>query len=324
MTGAFAPNDMAARPIMTVLGPVEYDQLGVTDAHNHVWIDTVEGADPHSPVLNQRTGILSELCEYRQAGGSAILDCQPGMCGRNGQAMADLARTSGVHIIACTGFHLEKYYPLGHWLWQSDAQVIADLMVGDLDHRLAESPPESAPVRAGFIKIALEAAWENNRLALLEGAASAGVKTGAVIEIHTEKGALAEQAVTYFETAGVPPIRLVLCHMDKRADFGLHGELAQAGVLLEYDTFYRPKYLPEKNLWPLIDQMMEKGLSHRMALATDMAEPAAYHHLGGGPGLASLPGQIQTRLRKQGYPEIAIQQVLGGNIATRLAGIDRF
>lgn len=306
---------------MTVLGPVQFNQLGITDTHNHVWIDPVVGADPHNPVLNQRIGILLDLLEYRQAGGGAILDCQPGMCGRNGLALTDLAQDSGVRIIACTGFHLKKYYPHDHWLWKSDSQTIADFLIGELDHRLIETP-ESSPVRAGFIKIALEAEWEHILPAMLEGAAYAGEKTGAVIEIHTEKGCLAEKIVTFFEAAGIPPSRLVLCHMDKRADIGLHGELAKAGVLLEYDTFYRPKYLPEQNVWPLIEQMISRGLSPRIALATDMAEAASYHHLGGGPGLASLPGKIRTRLQQQGYSENIIQQVLGGNIASRLAGLD--
>jgi phosphotriesterase-related protein len=307
---------------MTVLGPVDYDQLGVTDAHNHVWIDPVVGADPHNPVLNQRIGILLDLLEYHQAGGSAILDCQPGMCGRNGPALVDLARSSGVNLIACTGYHLKKYYPQDHWLWQSDSQTIADFMLSELDSHLTEVPLNGSPVRAGFIKIALEAEWEDIHLAMLEGAAYAGAKTGAVIEIHTEKGCLAEKIVTFFEAAGISPNQLVLCHMDKRADFGLHSEFAKAGVLLEYDTFYRPKYLPEQNLWPLIDQMIANGFSHRIALATDMAEAASYRHLGGGPGLTSLPGQIRRRLQKQGYPEKEIQQVLGGNIVSRLAGIN--
>jgi hypothetical protein len=52
-----------------------------------------------------------------------------------------------------------------------------------------------------------------------------------------------------------------------------------------------------------------------------MAEAALYHHLGGGPGLASLPGEIHDQLKARGVAEIARNQMLGGNIARRLAGI---
>jgi predicted metal-dependent phosphotriesterase family hydrolase len=110
--------------------------------------------------------------------------------------------------------------------------------------------------------------------------------------------------------------------MDKRPDLVLHKELARLGVLLEYDTFHRSKYEPSTNLWPLLEKMVTAGFADHVALATDLAEPSLYHFLGGGPGLATLPGQIQDQLNQKGIPEMARQQLLGGNIARRLAGIN--
>jgi predicted metal-dependent phosphotriesterase family hydrolase len=109
--------------------------------------------------------------------------------------------------------------------------------------------------------------------------------------------------------------------MDKRPDASLHMELASQGVLLEYDTFYRPKYNPTENLWPLIEKMVGVGMSERVALGTDMAETEHYRFIGGGAGLSSLPGEIQKNLIKKKFPETARMQMLGGNIARRLAGI---
>ena len=130
------------------------------------------------------------------------------------------------------------------------------------------------------------------------------------------------EVVGYFNKKGVNNSQIILCHMDKRMDLGLHKELAQPGVLLEYDTFFRPKYSPEENLWILIDEMVKAGLSYRVALATDMAESSLYHNLGGGPGLASLPGIIRARLTRMHIPENNIQQMLGENISRRLAGLN--
>jgi phosphotriesterase-related protein len=113
---------------------------------------------------------------------------------------------------------------------------------------------------------------------------------------------------------------MILCHMDKRPDFGLQRELAQAGVLLEYDTFYRPKYDPEANLWPLIERMAAAGLDGAVALATDMADPALWA-FGGGPGPASLPGSIRARLQAMGLSPTPIERMLGYNITARLAGM---
>ena len=309
------------RPVMTVQGPVPYQQLGITDAHNHVWISPLPGVIGDSPVLDQYDQIVKELVEYRSLGGESLLDCQPGESGRDGYRLLELSKAAGVNIISCTGFHRKKYYPADHWLFSASAQQVCEILCSELEQGLAETRHLPSSVKAGFIKIALEDTWSDCPQAALEGAASAAVKTGALVEIHTEKGALAEKICIYFADRDVPPHQLVLCHMDKRPDFSLHKALARLGVLLEYDTFYRPKYLPASRLWPLIEQMLSAGLSDRIALATDMAEAALYHNIGDGPGLGSLPGDIQEKLKTKGVPEIERMNMLGGNIARRLAGI---
>ncbi len=177
-----------------------------------------------------------------------------------------------VHIIASTGFHRKKYYSPDDWLWKAEAGKICEVICSELELGLCETLETISPVKAGFIKIAMEAAWADCPLAAIEGAAAAARQSGALMEIHTEKGALAEKVCIYFLDQGLSPSQLVLCHMDKRPDFGLQKELARLGVLLEYDTFYRPKYQPAEKLWPLLEHMVSAGLSDRIALATDMAE----------------------------------------------------
>ena len=137
--------------------------------------------------------------------------------------------------------------------------------------------------------------------------------------MHTERGAAVEDLLAFFGGRGVSPRRLVFCHVDKRPDFGLHRELAQAGVLLEYDTFYRPKYDPEGGVWPLLARMAAAGLAGQVAVATDMADPALWAELGGGPGLAGIFTIIKARLQRMGLAGETIDGLLGGNIAMRIA-----
>jgi phosphotriesterase-related protein len=263
-----------------------------------------------------------ELVEFRERGGGTLLDCQPQGCGRDGNQLLALSQASGVNLIACTGFHRKKYYSPDHWLWEAGAREIAEFFCAELRQGLVETRDSALPVRAGFIKIALEPTWAQCPQAALEATAEAASFSKALVEIHTEKGALAERACTYFMDHGLQPNQLVLCHMDKRPDAGLHQELARLGVLLEYDTFQRPKYKPAENVWPLLEKMVESGRADSVALATDLAEARLYHFLGGGPGLASLPGQIADELKQKGFPEVARLQLLGGNIARRLAGLN--
>jgi phosphotriesterase-related protein len=332
--------------VTTVLGPAEPDSLGIVDAHGHVWVEATPGAPVPSPALDEREPIQAELTAFRLAGGGAIVDCQPGGCGRNGNVLAELSRASGVALVACTGFHRRRYYAPDYGLWQLDATSAADAFIAELEHGLQETLPEPhpardasaqttglsmttgttrlrtqtlTPVRAGFVKAACEATLAETPRSLLEGAARAARQTGAALAVHTERGEAAEEIVRFLAAEGVAPQQLILCHMDKRPDAGLHRELAQAGVLLEYDTFYRPKYDPEANLWPLIERMAAAGLDGAVALATDMAEPVLWAY-GGGPGPAALPTSIRVRLQAMGLDPASIERMLGRNVALRLAG----
>ncbi len=312
----------APRPVITVTGPVSHEALGITDAHNHVWISGVPGAQQGSPVLDNYQSIGDELVMYREAGGRAILDCQPGGFGRDATRLRKLSQESGVLIVACTGFHRRRYAPGLDALWAGSPRDIAARFIGELTRGTEETLADRAPVLAGFIKIALEAEWDHAPQNCMEAAAEAALQTHAVMEIHTEKGSLAERACTYFMAAGLSPHQLVFCHMDKRPDAALHKALADTGVTLEYDTFHRPKYAPEVHLWPLLERMVADGCGDRIVLATDMAEAHQYRSTSGGPGLASLPAEIRTQLAHRGISPSAQELLLGGNIARRLAGLN--
>lgn len=305
--------------VTTVKGPIEPERLGVTDAHNHVWIERPPGVGISAPVLDRYPAILAELREYRRAGGAAIVDCQPGGCGRNGNRLKQLSLESGVELVACTGYHLRKYYPDGYWLFEATPEAASQHFIQELEGNLSECADQDPPVRAGFIKIACEDSLEGSPQRLMDAAVGASLATGAAIQAHTERGQDVEKIVAFLLGIGLAPERLVVSHMDKRPDRVLHASLVQAGVMLEYDTFYREKYHPEENLWPLIEYMVESGLEDGLALATDMAEARLWSHLGGGPGLSGLCSQIIPRLVASGLGEESICKLTGGNITQRLA-----
>jgi 5-phospho-D-xylono-1,4-lactonase len=307
--------------ITSVLGEVPWKNIGVADAHNHVWIEPTPGCIPDAPILNQKEQILVELIEYRQAGGNAILDCQPGGCGRNGSVLASLSMDSGVSIIACTGFHRPIYYGPNYWIWNSTADQVTDHLMAEINTGLEETLGSEIIIKAGFIKIGCEDILGKTYQPALLGAAQAAKISGKMIEVHTEKGQAAADILNFLLISGVAPSQIVLCHMDKRPDYGLHRELAQSGVALEYDTFYRVKYQPEQFLWPLILTMVEAGYGGHICLATDIAEASYWKHLGGGPGLANFPTQIRKRLLNLGLNNQIVNNLIGGNICRILANV---
>jgi len=304
--------------VNTVLGPAAPQELGLIDAHNHIWISSQEVPAKNAPVLNQESFINTELIAYRQAGGGSQMDCQPGGAGRDGNKLRSLSKSSGVNIIACTGFHLREYYPEGFKIWDLNAEKSADYFLDEISLGLEETRDKPNLVLPGFIKIAVRNTLEASPLELMEGAAAASLKSGLLIEMHTEKGADVERFVQFFITLNLPLQKLVICHVDKRPDLGLHTELAQAGCLLEYDTFFRPKYNPDKHLWPLLEDMVSSGYSESIACATDLADSTLWKHQCGGPGLVGFLEIIKKSLELIYSDSKVVTSLLGGNIASRL------
>jgi phosphotriesterase-related protein len=304
--------------VITVLGPVSPDELGITDGHNHVWIASHEVPAVNSPVLDQSDKILAELKGYHKVGGGSQLDCQPVGCGRDGRKLKWLSEGSDVHIVASTGFHLKEYYSAGAEIWQMDADQAARLFIDEIEHGLIETRAEPQLVYPGFIKIAVRESLRESPLHLVEAAVEASLESGYPIEMHTQKGQSVEDFLEFIGNLGLPNEKLVICHIDKRPDLALHQELAGAGYLLEYDTFFRPKYQPEKHLWPLIEDMVANGFEKHLVLATDLADGSMWKEFGGSPGICSFVTVIKTRLEEMAFDSKSILSMCGGNISRGL------
>ena len=302
--------------IQTVTGPLPVEAVTLTDGHAHVWIQPPDGVEPAARLdLHDEAAICAELRDFRAAGGSLLVDCQPGEAGRDARMLARISAATGVSITATTGAHQQKYYAPDCWLWRAPAEQAAAYFVEELTVGTRES---GGTIRATTIKIGYEGVIAGQTRVLMEAAAEASRQTGALILFHTERGANVEALLPFFGEHGVPPERLYLCHVDKRPDLGLHRELAQAGVLLGYDTFARPKYDPDRTTWPLLTGMIEAGLAGHIAICLDLALAELWQHYGGGPGLSFLPEQIVPRLRALGVSAQTIRDLTGGNIARRL------
>jgi predicted metal-dependent phosphotriesterase family hydrolase len=303
--------------IHTVTGLVPIEDIQLADGHGHVWIDPPEDVAPDARlVLNDRVAMEDELKDFRDAGGTLVVDCQPGGCGRDARMLARLAEATGVSITATTGFHRQKYYPPTSWLWTASEEEAAAYFVEELSAGTRET---DGTVPATTIKVGYEGTLAGQSRVLIEAAAEAARQTGAPILCHTEEGRNVEALPLFFEDRGVAADRLYFCHVDKRPDIGLHRELARAGVLLGYDTLLRPQYRPDETTWPLIKEMVADGLGHQIAIGLDLARPHLLRRYGGQPGLLALPEQIMPRLQAEGISEPVIAQLTGKNVARRLA-----
>ena len=300
----------------TVTGLAAVEDVRLVDAHGHVWIRPPQGVSDDAKLeLCDYEPIEAELADFRRGGATTIVDCQPGGCGRDARMLVRLARATGLHITATTGFHRQRYYPEADWLWSATEEKATAYFVEELTCGMRETDGE---VPATTIKIGYEGFLEGQSVILMLAAAEAARHTGAAILCHTERGKNVEALPSFFGDRGVVADRLYICHVDKRPDVGLHRELAEAGALLGYDTFVRPLYDPEQGAWPLLKKMVADGLAEHIAVGLDLAEGAMWRHYGGQPGMLALPEQVVPRLREEGISESVIAQLTGQNIAEYL------
>lgn len=242
---------------------------------------------------------------------AGLIDCQPPSAGRDARRLAAISRLSGVAIACVTGFHLQRYYAEGRRPWD-DAAAAADLFEREITEGLTEAPDR----RAAAIKAAHSGNVSDDLLAW-EAAVEAQRRTGACLLIHTERGAGAVDLLSWLVEQGVQPDRVYLCHMDKRPDLGLHHELAQAGALLGYDTFLRPKYEPDEHVWPLLAKMLELGSGASIALGLDLAGAELWRSPFEGP--AAFASQVAARVTGDVADTAAQTGLLGSNVLRRLA-----
>jgi len=281
----------------------------VVDAHCHLWIRPPEGIT--GPSLTDERLARRELTEFRNAGGNAVIDCQPGGCGRDGGVLRRLAEETGIEIAPATGFHLARYYAPDATPYDADPEELAVRWTMELGSGLAEEPR----LRARVVKSAWTGSGDPVEVGLMRAAIEAASIGDGTLVVHTEQGGDAETLAEILAGSRLSPQRVQISHLDKRFDPSLHLELARAGFTLGYDAFLRPKYRPEETTWPLIESVVGEGLWSRVTVGLDLADSRQWH-AAGGRGLRAIPAEIEPELRKRFGPEPA-EALVGGN-ATKL------
>jgi phosphotriesterase-related protein len=288
--------------VMTVTGPMPAASLGVTDAHDHLFLRTPETPGQEMDDPERAT---AEVREAAAAGMAALVEMTPIGLGRRPDLLRAVSDATGVPIIAATGFHRDVHYPAGHWVHETPVETLAERVIADLVRGMhpsdwADEGATPDPAKAGAIKAGASyhhiSASEGRRL---EAIAIGSRRTGAGILVHCEIGTAAHEIVDRLESHGVTPDRIALAHMDRNPDPELHAEISARGVTLEYDTAGRTKYHPDTVVLDLVAAMLEAGHGDRLMLGGDLGRRDYFRAHGGGPGLAYLFATFVPRLRRR-------------------------
>ncbi len=294
--------------IRTVLGDIDPAELGVTYAHEHLVIDGGR------PVLMEPEFDLGDIdamaVEVKAAvdlGLRSVVDAMPCDAGRNAEKLADLARRTGINVVAPTGLHHERYYGPAHWSHRITVDELADLFTLDVTDGIDRNDYAGPVVRrsahrAGVIKVAgsIDGPSDRDRR-VFEAAAETHRRTGAPLLTHCEHGTGALEQVRLLTDLGVDPAHIALSHVDKVQDRGYHRALLGTGAFGEYDqTFRWGDDNGDNGTLRLIGQMVEDGLADRIVLGMDAARRRYYQVHGGTPGLVWLLDGFSARLDAAG------------------------
>lgn len=310
-----------APQVLTVNGLLAASALGVTDSHDHLALRSVALAGQEFDDADKAT---EEVLDARSTGIQSIVELTPVGLGRDPALLRHVARTTGVNVIAATGFHRDAHYPAAHWVYDADEQTLRDRMVTDIERGMhpADWLDPALPLdeaRAGVIKMGASyqrvSKQERRRL---EAAVRAALQTGVAIVCHTEVGTAGDEIVDICQAAGLPSHRLILAHPDRNPDPEVHAALAERGVYLEYDTCGRIKYRPDSELLRLVSEVVGAGFGDRLLFGLDFGRRDYFRAYDGGPGMRYLLGTFVPRVEQRIGAE-AVHRIMVDNPARAFA-----
>ncbi|MFH1382244.1 MAG: phosphotriesterase-related protein, partial [Chloroflexota bacterium] len=131
--------------VNSVLGPIDTAALGFTLMHEHVVAASAGIVENYPEMLG--TGfmehIVAELKALKKGGIDTVVDATTVDLGRKVTLLADVARLSGVNIIACTGWWLDtpRFFP------RLSANQLADSFIREIKEGIV-----GTNIKAGILK----------------------------------------------------------------------------------------------------------------------------------------------------------------------------
>ncbi|MCC9305531.1 phosphotriesterase [Kitasatospora sp. RB6PN24] len=270
--------------VRSVLGDLDPADLGVCDAHDHLFLRSqlLPGQE-----LDDVAAAAAELAAFRVAGGQAVVQWTPYGMGRRATELPELARSSGVHLVAATGMHRAAHYDR-----LPELDSLAELFITELTQGIGTDGP-----RAGMIKVAggFHGLDEHARRTMAAAAAAHHV-TGAPIGVHHELGTAATEVLDLLcGQLEVPPSSVLLGHLNRFPDERIHRELARSGAFLAFDGPSRANAATDWRLLDVLVALAEAGHAEQLLLGGDTVTAAA-RSTADGPGMPFLLTNLRPRI----------------------------
>ncbi len=300
--------------VYTVLGPISPDSLGITAMHEHLlfgmpgWQYLDQQWSDHAVAFEK---IKVALLEFKRLGGQTVVDCGGMATGRDLDFYQALSRTTGVNIVAGTGFREETVIP-GRLIPESgDLNSIARPFIRELTEGMVTGLMRKTGIRAGIIT----AGNSDGRVTRGEenfyrAAARAARQTGAAVTTHGPTMALRQLEILTAE--GLDPGRIIIGDCDGCPDTDRDREIARRGAYVAYS---RAAYgSPEKDARSLqaLKAMVEGGFTRQVLISCDSIGYGLRYPEPPRP-LSYLLSALVPALRREGLDAATISTILVDN-----------
>lgn len=297
--------------IMTLLGPIVPEELGICLPHVHLLCDP-PGADEDHRLIDTDSA-ESEVEAFVTMNGRSLVECSTRDAGRILPPLLEIAGWVPAHLISVTGRHNHRYASEMPNALNRDSlaeEFVSELTVG----------VDGTDARAGVIKVgtSLNEITDVERTSL-QAAADAHKKTGAPITTHTENGTMALELLEILGLNGVPSNRVIIGHVDRvQMTLDQHIEIAKTGAYLQFDQIGKSEEYTDQVRADRVVELINAGFGDQILLSLDYARRSQLVSYDGKPGLPYLSEWFMVLLLESGMEAMDVRNLVIDNPARAL------
>jgi len=298
------------RIIMTVTGPIEASQMGISLTHEHVLVDFI-GADKVDPNRYNRQEVVEKvlpfLIETKTYGVKTFIECTPSYLGRDPILLRTLSQKSGLQIITNIGYYgavNNKFLP--RHAFKETAKQLSERWIKEWQDGI-----EQSGIRPGFIKISVDSGDKLSQMhrKIVIAAAMTHLRSGLTIASHTGSGRAALEQIDLLEQHGVSPAAFIWVHA-QTGEPSSQVIAAKKGAWISFDNVALEASRVEK-IVKQISNLKNRGLLHSVLISHD----AGWYNVGeldGGSirAYTSIFTRLVPALKKQGFTDQQLNQLL--------------
>ncbi|MDQ3653766.1 MAG: hypothetical protein M3457_01630 [Chloroflexota bacterium] len=320
----FEPEDADARDdidlsqphIMTVLGAIHPDELGVCQHHEHILSDPVALTRDDPGFRLDRIDLASEELEsFFTSGGRAMVDASTPDYGRDLNGLRTIAQRVPIHIIAVAGRH--QHLHSSRMTNALDRDKLAKEIQSDIDGK----------VRPGLITFgtSLDEITPVEEVAA-RAAATVAVATGYPVSTHAEAGTMAHEQLDLMESEGLEPGRVIVGHLDRRLDMPALPYLlsvARRGAWISFDQVGKARHGPDALKAETLVALAEAGYGDQLLVSQGLSRTSDLVAYGGKPGWIHLLERFAIDLMAADAGAPLVRQLLIDNPSRALSIVPR-